>query len=293
MGSEIQVESTPESGSRFYFEIELPVAEKSSLVASVYQPDLDNLAISNIHILLVEDNKVNQIVAEKFLNKWGVGVSIAENGQQAVEMVKKQEFSLILMDLQMPVMDGYEATGIIRNMGITTPILALTASVRLGQKKRAMDIGMNDFLIKPLTPGDLYHKIAMYIEEGYIGKKPKETYDQQQGESGHSFQGLRDMLQDDEDFKAEVIPMYIKNIQSIKNNLPDNIEKEDHKSADRLRHKMLTTLHTLEANRIRSLMDDGIALIGQEDKGEKMTEFVQQLDEACDDMEQKLQAFLL
>lgn len=293
MDSEIHVESSPGSGSRFYFELELPVAEKSSLAAPVYQPDLDNLAISNIHILLVEDNKVNQIVVEKFLNKWGVGVTIAENGQQAVEMVKKQEFSLILMDLQMPVMDGYEATSIIRKTGITTPILALTASVRLGQKKRALDIGMNDFLIKPLTPSDLYHKIALYIEEGDIGKKTIETLNEQLSEGDQSFQGLRDMLQDDEDFKAEVIPLYIKNIQSIKSKLPESIKKEDINSADRLRHKMLTTLHTLEATRIRSLMDDGIALIGQEEKSKKMTKFVQQLDEACDDMEQELQAFLL
>lgn len=292
MGSEIHVDSSPQNGSKFFFELLLPLAEQSASTTNVYQPNLDRLSISNINILLVEDNKVNQLVAEKFLNKWGVDVTIAENGQEAVDIVKKESFSLILMDLQMPVMDGYEATQEIRNMGIETPILALTASVRIGQKKRAMRVGMNDFLVKPLTPSDLYSKLAKYISKGDIGEKPQETVPSYESNREQSFQALSDMLQGDDDFKAEVVPLYIKNIQSIKRLLPINIANGDVKSADRLRHKMLTTLHTLEASAIRSLMDDGIALIGKDDQEEKMEVFVSQLGQACQDMEQRLEDFL-
>ncbi|MCE7994622.1 MAG: PAS domain S-box protein [Roseivirga sp.] len=291
MDSEIRVESSPESGSKFYFELLLPLAEETAPTTPVYQPNLDRLSISNINILLVEDNKVNQLVAEKFLNKWGVEVTIAENGQEAVDIVKQESFSLILMDLQMPVMDGYEATRQIRKLGIEIPILALTASVRIGQKKRALRVGMNDFLIKPLTPSDLYNKLAKYISEGDIGEKPQETKPYVNTRD-LSFQALREMLQGDDDFKAEVVPLYIKNIQSIKRLLPLNIEKGDIKSADRLRHKMLTTLHTLEATTIRSLVDDGIALIGKNDQEEKMKVFVEQLGQACHDMEKRLEDFL-
>lgn len=291
MSSEIHVESSPESGSKFYFELLLPVAEETTPTAPVYQPNLDRLSISNINILLVEDNKINQLVAEKFLNKWGVEVTIAENGQQALDIVKKESFSLILMDLQMPVMDGYEATRQIRSLGIEIPILALTASVRIGQKKRALRVGMNDFLIKPLTPSDLYKKLARYISEGDIGEKPQEVKHSENNRD-LSFQALRDMLQGDDDFKAEVVPLYIKNIRSIKHLLPLNIEKGDIKSADKLRHKMLTTLHTLEATTIRSLVDDGIALIGNDDQEEKLKVFVKQLDQACQDMEKRLEDFL-
>lgn len=292
MDSEIHVESSTDNGSKFYFELLLPVAEQSTKTASVYQPNLDRLSISNINILLVEDNKVNQLVAEKFLNKWGVDVTIAENGQEAVDIVKQEEFSLILMDLQMPIMDGYEATQEIRKMGIETPILALTASVRIGQKNRAMSVGMNDFLVKPLTPSDLYSKLARYISDGDIGEKPQEITLPYESRRDLSFQALRDMLQGDDDFKAEVVPLYIKNIQSINRLLPMNIEKGDIKSADRLRHKMLTTLHTLEATTIRSLMDDGIALIGKDNQEKKMKEFVDQLGQACEVMEKRLEDFL-
>ncbi len=292
MGSEIRVESSPDSGSKFYFELLLPIAEQSVSTTSVYQPNLDRLSISNINILLVEDNKVNQLVAEKFLNKWGVEVTIADNGQEAVEIVKKESFSLILMDLQMPIMDGYTATKEIRNMGIDIPILALTASVRIGQKKRALRVGMNDFLVKPLTPSDLYTKLAKYISEGDIVEKPQEPELFYETNRDESFQALRDMLQGDDDFKAEVVPLYIKNIQSINQLLPMNIEKGDIKTADRLRHKMLTTLHTLEATTIRSLMDDGIALIGKDNKEEKFRIFKEQLSQACHDMEKRLEEFL-
>lgn len=292
MGSEIHVESSPKNGSKFYFELLLPLAEQTKLTPAVYKPNLDRLSISNINILLVEDNKVNQLVAEKFLNKWGVEVTIAENGQEAVDLVKVASFSLILMDLQMPIMDGYEATQVIRGMGIDIPILALTASVRIGQKKRALKVGMNDFLVKPLTPSDLYSKLAKYIAEGDIGEKPQEVKMAYENTHDLPFQALKDMLQEDDDFKAEVVPMYIKNIQSISSLLPMSIEKGDLKSADRLRHKMLTTLHTLEATVIRSLIDDGIALIGQEDQEEKMKPFVTQLDNACLDMQRRLEDFL-
>jgi signal transduction histidine kinase/CheY-like chemotaxis protein len=292
MGSEIHVESSPENGSKFHFELLLPLAEQAESSVPIYQPNLDRLAISNINILLVEDNKVNQLVAQKFLNKWGVDVTIAENGQEAVDIVEKEDFSLILMDLQMPVMDGYAATTAIRQMAIKTPILALTASVRIGQKKRALRVGMNDFLVKPLTPSDLYNKLSKYISQGDIGEKPTEVKSAFEQKPQDTFQALKDMLQGDDDFKAEVVPLYIKNIQSIKTLLPQKIESGDTKSADRLRHKMLTTLHTLEATAIRSLIDDGIALIGTDDQSKKMQVFVKQLDQACENMEKRLEDFL-
>ena len=290
MGSSISVDSHPGGGSCFSFELTLPVAQKEAQVKAVYQPDLGSISISNIHILLVEDNKVNQMVASKFLNKWGIQVTTAENGLEAIDEVKKQEFDLILMDLQMPLMDGYEATKAIREMGINVPILALTASVRIGQKNRAMKVGMNDFLVKPLTPADLYQKIARYVdtEDIALNQDSQEADDNLMPE----FRALREMLQGDDDFKAEVVPLYIRNIRSIKEQLPKTIEAGDLKAADRLRHKMLTTLHTLEATQIRGLIDDGINLIGQEKNHQQWQHFNERLASACADMEEKLTRFM-
>lgn len=292
MESEIKVESNPKLGSKFFFEIELPIAEKAATSGILFQPDLDRVSIKNIHILLVEDNKVNQLVAEKFLKKWNIEVSIAENGQEAVELLEHgHTYDLILMDLQMPIMDGYEATKRIREMDQNVPILALTASVRVGQRNRAMRVGMNDFLIKPLTPTDLYTKISRYIAEGDISKLAEEDHDSLE-QLKPEFKALREMLQGDDEFKAEVVPLYIKNIQSISSTLPATIERGDVQAADRLRHKMLTTLHTLEATTIRGLIDHGIAMIGEENKDQLVKDFSQELANACQEMEERLIQFM-
>lgn len=291
MNSSIQVESEPGEGSKFFFELLLPVSEIQDSTGPVFGHDLNQLAIKNIHVLLVEDNKVNQLVAQKFLNNWGISVTVAQNGEEALELIQKQAFNLVLMDLQMPKMDGYQATKAIRSLGIDVPILALTASVRIGQKNRAIEVGMNDFLVKPLTPTDLYAKISRFISTediGQLSQKAENTDEVMEPE----FKALREMFQGDDEFKAEVIPLYIKNIQSIKTHLPRNIAAEDLKAADRLRHKMLTTLHTLEANQIKSLIDDGINLIGREFTEEKLEGYTQQLASACDDMEVRLNRFL-
>jgi len=291
MGSKIQVESSPEGGSKFYFEIDLPIAEKPRISPVRFQPDIDRVSISDIHILLVEDNKVNQLVAEKFLKKWDIEVSIAENGQEAVDLLENgKRFDLILMDLQMPIMDGYEATKRIREMDKEVPILALTASVRVGQKNRAMRVGMNDFLIKPLTPTDLYSKISRFISDQDITEMAEEDHSSEQVST--QFKALREMLQGDDEFKAEVVPLYIKNIQSISKLLPKSIQNGDVHAADRLRHKMLTTLHTLEATTIRSLIDDGIALIGKKASDQKMSDFSKELSTACQNMEEELTLFM-
>ena len=153
-----------------------------------------------------------------------------------------------------------------------------------------MRVGMNDFLIKPLTPSDLYSKISRFISDGDIS----ELKDDQQNaaELPPQFRALREMLQGDNDFKAEVVPLYIKNIQSICKLLPQTIAKEDLAAADRLRHKMLTTLHTLEANTIRSLIDNGISMIGKKHSQDQIDTYQNELSAACQDMEEKLTVFL-
>ena len=116
-------------------------------------------------ILLVEDNKINQKVATNFLSKWGVQTDIADNGQIAVDMVQRKAYDVVLMDLQMPVMNGIEATKAIRQLrGNYTylPILALTASAVLEIKDQARVAGLDDFITKPFKPITLYDKISRY-----------------------------------------------------------------------------------------------------------------------------------
>jgi CheY-like chemotaxis protein len=122
----------------------------------------------SVRVLLVEDNRVNQIVASNFLKKWGIEVEYANHGKEAVEMIQDKSYQLVLMDLQMPEMDGYEATRRIRAMDHgpyfkNVPIIALTASAMAEIRGKVTDLGMNDFVSKPFQPEELQAVIGKYV----------------------------------------------------------------------------------------------------------------------------------
>jgi CheY-like chemotaxis protein len=118
-------------------------------------------------ILLVEDNLVNQKVALQQLKKFGYTAQIANDGQEAVEMVRKHAYSLILMDCQMPRMDGFEATGVIRQLeaesGRHTPIVAMTANAMEGERELCLRAGMDDYVPKPVRLEQLREVLGRWI----------------------------------------------------------------------------------------------------------------------------------
>jgi len=125
-------------------------------------------SIEGSRILLVEDNAINQQVATELLEQAGFVVTGANNGKQGVQLVKKSAFDLVLMDVQMPEMDGHEATRIIRKEpGFDAlPIVALTAHAMAGEREKCLESGMNDYLSKPIKPDDLYAVLAKWIKPG-------------------------------------------------------------------------------------------------------------------------------
>jgi CheY-like chemotaxis protein len=118
-------------------------------------------------VLVAEDNKINFFVANKFLTGWGVKVTHAENGKIALDLLEKDNFDLILMDLHMPVMDGIEATRVIRkseNPKINSiPVVALTAAIMSENHDKVEDLSINDYVLKPFKPRDLFEKIRKNI----------------------------------------------------------------------------------------------------------------------------------
>jgi signal transduction histidine kinase/DNA-binding response OmpR family regulator/HPt (histidine-containing phosphotransfer) domain-containing protein len=129
----------------------------------VVMPNLMTVLQFEGHVLLVEDNAINREVASGYLSDHGVQVSMAEDGQQAVEMARARHFDLILMDLQMPVMDGYEATRQIRQRDSEIPIIALSAAVMRRDHEQATEAGMNGHLAKPIDTAALQATLATYL----------------------------------------------------------------------------------------------------------------------------------
>jgi PAS domain S-box-containing protein len=167
MGGNIQVESKLGIGSRFSFI--LPLLKSENNVAKI-KPDSEvDFQGKDIHILLAEDNKVNQVLMAKILEKKKIRVDIAENGQAALCKLEEKNYDLILMDVQMPVMDGYETTLAIRRneavSGKHMPIIALTANATEEDKKKCLETGMDDYLTKPVKSEKLFGCLYKYIVE--------------------------------------------------------------------------------------------------------------------------------
>ena len=126
------------------------------------------LEASQFKLLLVEDNQVNQLVAKGFLKKMGYMVDVAANGQEAVTALAQIPYDLVLMDCQMPLMDGYEATALIRSgespaLDLTVPIVAMTANAMMGDKEKCLSVGMNDYITKPIIPGQLRQVLQKWL----------------------------------------------------------------------------------------------------------------------------------
>jgi len=126
-------------------------------------------AISGARVLLVEDNEINQQVAQEILQGAGMIVTVANNGQEGVDAAKQNEYDIILMDIQMPVMDGYDATHAIRNLKSeirNLPILAMTAHAMAGDEQKSLDAGMNGHVTKPINPDQLFAALLKWIRPG-------------------------------------------------------------------------------------------------------------------------------
>jgi CheY-like chemotaxis protein len=161
MNSEIKVDAEVGRGSNFYFTLELAYASEMEAMkgsSTFIEEDL-----GQAKILLVEDTPFNVLFTTQLLEGWNTVIEVAENGAIAVEKVKTDFYDLVIMDLHMPVMDGYTATRKIREFNQHTPIIALTASATVDIEQKIFDAGMQDFVTKPFNPDDLFFKIQASI----------------------------------------------------------------------------------------------------------------------------------
>ncbi len=169
MRGRIWVESRVGVGSAFHFTVALPLVAQETDRAESEAPAATLSSRETFHsslpVLLVEDNLVNQHLIKKLLSQRGLSIVVASNGSEAVRQIQEQAFSLILMDCQMPEMDGYEATTRIRQtmQGSTIPIIALTANALQGDREKCLAHGMNDYLAKPLKRDELFAKVEKYL----------------------------------------------------------------------------------------------------------------------------------
>jgi CheY-like chemotaxis protein/two-component sensor histidine kinase len=159
---DLQVESEEGRGSTFHFTLKLLINENRKLY--INESKVKHLAMFNgVKVLVAEDNAINMSIARRFLTKWGIDVKEAYNGKQAVELFAKERFDLVLIDLEMPEMDGVTALGEIKKINPSVPAIAFTAAVYDNMRADLLQKGFMEFVPKPFRPEDLHNKISMLL----------------------------------------------------------------------------------------------------------------------------------
>ncbi len=280
MSSKIFVKSEINKGSVFYFSLTLRKSKERYEIQKNVPASYQELKECNIHILLVEDNDINRVIANKLLHQWGIKVDNAENGRVALEMVKVKWYDVILMDLQMPEMDGYETTLAIRSMekkyAKKVPIIALTAMATTDTKKKVLAHGMTDFATKPFHSEELYQKIFVNLDAG----KKKEKISASSIESI-----LNDLTEGDLTFKKQLSGLYISSFLELKEGYRTIITQLEQEKLSFIIHKNYTTLTLLKLEELSVELQRGKALISMNEVNEKMLkESADRVESICEEI---------
>ncbi|MCO6162826.1 ATP-binding protein [Flavobacterium sp. NRK F7] len=247
----IEVSSIENKGTTFTFVIPYKVnPEKTTVLNAFTKTTLDKTISKNI--LLCEDNELNQKLITTIFEKTNHNVEIANNGLEALEFLKNKTYDVILMDLQMPIMDGYETTVKIRKeLKLITPIIALTANSLIYEKERCMNIGMNDYLSKPFSKKELFELLNTYFYQAKEERKVNRFV---------SLNTLKEYIGEDTEQLQALIETFEEHLHTFEKSLQDGIIKKDYDSIRKCAHKMKTSfgmfsIYAKELENIESTSD--------------------------------------
>lgn len=250
---QIQVRSTLGRGSTFAVRLRLRKSQSRTIPVSNHYLNTTASNLGHLRLLLVEDNEVNQVIATKFLRKWGLQPHIVANGLEALEAVQQLDFDLVLMDLQMPEMDGYQASRHIRQLGgkyATLPIIALTASAMMEVREKVMACGMNDYVTKPFNPNELYQKIYRLThphpapEEALPAPEPAAAPEQ----ASFSLDGLEELIGQDEAARRQILEYCITALREFNQDYRRYlVEAPDEARIRFINHRIKSTLNMIKA----------------------------------------------
>ena len=270
MGGDIGIDSTKNVGSKFYFTMQLEQGDKEKVVSpdSLVSSGLKEKGIKEISenkiqltkdsrgafkILLAEDNFINQKVALRIMSEAGYKADAVMNGFQAVKAVEENRYDVILMDVQMPEMDGMTATRKIRELkseNKNVPIIAITAHALMGDKEKCLEAGMDDYLSKPIKSQVLIQKIDKWLNVQVGTKKAEDESTSLNKEVVFDFAHLEKMSAGDKEFEADLIETYLVDVLTRFQNLEAAIEKSENTTVINEAHTIKGASYSVGARKV-------------------------------------------
>jgi len=282
-GGKIQVESELNKGSSFSFDLVFPKTDlQSELDSNDFMLDKE---IKNVRVLVVEDIPLNQLLIKTLLDDFGFERDIASNGKIAIEMLKNKSYDIILMDLQMPEMNGFEATEYIRNtMNSNIPIMALTADVTTADLAKCTSVGMNDYVSKPIDEKILYNKIiglarkpsavqAKLLDNGVLVVSKKKFTD---------LTYLRERTKSNNNLMLEMLEAYLEQTPALISTLTKSFKDEDWEMLQATAHKIIPSFSIIGmSSEFETIARNVQEYAVSRQKLEGIQEMVNQLEHGC------------
>jgi PAS domain S-box-containing protein len=295
----ITVRSEEHRGSTFIVLIPYSIGKEASLRSTLAAKSLSiNSEINQLSVLLVEDNDINRLYAKSILKNWHCEVDIAENGLVAIEKVKNNSYDIILMDIQMPVMDGYEATKAIRLMHSPkneVPIIALTANATKTDVEKCLASGMNDYLPKPFTPDDLHRKIVDDLKITPSQQPSQKKSSASTKQNTFDFTYLRTISNNNEEFIKEMIQTFLQTIPGTLNEMRNCLQQKDWEKLARFAHQIKPSFTLMGIDELRpvvvSIEENGKNKTNLDELPRVTTEFIKSCEALLDDFTKKLASF--
>ncbi len=256
MGGKIDVKSEKEVGSEFSFIIDLK-KEYEKEQNSVSDPVIKENFGNDLKVLVAEDNELNQLLITTILKQGGIQYDLADDGKVVLEKMKHQDYHLILMDIQMPYLDGMATAKFIREeMKSNIPIIALTANASSDDEAKYKESGMDDYIAKPFKKDELFAKIYLQLKNKVMNDLNETTQEQENAGELYSLKNIEAISQGDAQFVNTIIDTFITNTPNYLEEIVKGIQREDFAQIKYASHQMKPSLDILEIESVRQTVRD-------------------------------------
>jgi PAS domain S-box-containing protein len=280
----IDVRSKIGEGSVFSFTLPFRKTDKAYSHASIHRDELEISDLSKLAILLVEDNPINVKFILSLFSDYQIKSTVAENGRQAVEKIRNHHYDLVLMDIEMPEMNGFEATAAIRNeLKSKVPIIALTANAMAGEGEKCLLVGMDDYMSKPININLLFEKMLALAS---LRKQPEAATPSKKRLIDLGF--LVQTLNGKKEVIRETIDLFLEHVPKDLEVMQEAIAKADYTTIKSIAHKMKSTMSLMGSHDITSLLEEMEILGSTERNMEKIITLNQSLGLLCAEAMQEI-----